>query len=111
MTDKSTYERLEKDLSTVKDDIAALTGQLTEALNTFTGTARKQAKQGYRNARENMESAFSEASERGNAAIEAAHDAAASVQDTLEDAIQHRPLAIIGLAIGLGFLIGATWRR
>ena len=40
----------------------------------------------------------------------AAHEAAA-IEETLEDAITERPLAAIGLAVGLGFLIGVTWRR
>jgi len=38
-------------------------------------------------------------------------DAAHSIEETLEDVIQQRPLATVGLALGLGFLIGATWRR
>ena len=41
MTDKATYERLEKDVTAVKNDIAALTDQITDALNSFAGTAGK----------------------------------------------------------------------
>jgi len=111
LTDKATYERFEKDLSAVKNDISALTDQLSDALNTFTGTARKQARRGYKQARANVDSVMSDVSERGNAAIEAAQSAAATIEDTLEEAIQQRPLATVGLAIGLGFLIGVTWRR
>ena len=40
MTDKATYERLEKDVTAVKNDISALTDQITDALNSFAGTAR-----------------------------------------------------------------------
>lgn len=54
---------------------------------------------------------MSDMNERGNAALEAAQDAAATLEDTLEDAIHQRPIAAIGLAVGLGFLIGVTWRR
>ena len=43
LTDKATYERLEKDVTAVKNDIAALTDQITDALNSFAGTAGKQA--------------------------------------------------------------------
>ena len=111
LTDKATYERLEKDLSAVKNDISALTDQLSDALNTFTGPAKKQARRGYKQARANVDSVMSDVSERGNAAIEAAQSAAATIEDTLEEAIQQRPLATVGLAIGLGFLIGVTWRR
>ena len=32
-------------------------------------------------------------------------------EDSLSDAILDRPIAFVSLAIGLGFLIGVTWRR
>ena len=39
LTDKATYERLEKDVTAVKNDIAALTEQITDALNSFAAIA------------------------------------------------------------------------
>jgi ElaB/YqjD/DUF883 family membrane-anchored ribosome-binding protein len=110
-TDKATYERLEKDMTAVKSDISALTDQITDALNTFAGTAQKQARRGYRQARANVGEAMDDMSERGSAMMDAAQDAASSLEETLEDVITQRPLATVGLALGLGFLIGATWRR
>ena len=111
MTDKATYERLEKDVTSVKNDISALADQITDALNTLAGTASKQARRGYKNARANVDSVVDDLSERSSAMMGAAQDAAASVEETLENVITERPLAIVGLALGLGFLIGVTWRR
>jgi ElaB/YqjD/DUF883 family membrane-anchored ribosome-binding protein len=111
MTDKATQERLEKDVAAVKNDITALTDQITDALNAFAGTAGKQARRGYKQARANVDAAVDDMSERGGAVMDAAQDAAYSIEETLEDAITARPLATVGLALGLGFLIGATWRR
>jgi ElaB/YqjD/DUF883 family membrane-anchored ribosome-binding protein len=111
LADNATYQRLEKDVTAVKNDIAALTDQITDALNTFAGAATKQARRGYKQARENVDSAIDEASERGGAMLGAAQDAAVSLEETLEDVITQRPLATVGLALGLGFLIGITWRR
>jgi ElaB/YqjD/DUF883 family membrane-anchored ribosome-binding protein len=111
MTDKAMYDRLEKDVSNVKDDISALADQITEALNKLAGTAGKQARRGYKQARANVDSVVDDLSDRGGAMMEAAQDAAASVEETLESAIAERPLATVGLALGLGFLIGLTWRR
>jgi ElaB/YqjD/DUF883 family membrane-anchored ribosome-binding protein len=111
ITDTDTYERLEKDVTAVKNDIAALTDQITDALNTFAGAATKQARKGYKEARAQVDSALDDASDRGSAMLSAAQDAAVSIEDTLEDAIVQRPLAVVGLALGLGFLIGVTWRR
>jgi ElaB/YqjD/DUF883 family membrane-anchored ribosome-binding protein len=111
LTDKATYERLQKDVAAVKNDISALTEQITDVLNSFTDTAGKQARRGYKQARANVDSAVDDLSERGSAAMDAAQDAAISIEETLQDLVHERPLATVGLALGLGFLIGAAWRR
>jgi ElaB/YqjD/DUF883 family membrane-anchored ribosome-binding protein len=111
LTDKATYDRLEKDVAAVKNDISALTEQITDVLNSFAGTAKKQARRGYKEARANVDSAVDDMSERGSAMMDAAQDAAYSIEESLEDVITQRPLATVGLALGLGFLIGAMWRR
>lgn len=111
MADKATYERLEKDVANVKNDISALADQITDAINTFAGTARNQARRGYKNARDNVDTVVDDLSERSGAMMGAAQDAAASMEETLENVITERPLATVGLALGLGFLIGMTWRR
>ncbi|PDT75283.1 DUF883 family protein [Bradyrhizobium sp. C9] len=111
MTDKATYERLEKDVTAVKNDIAALTEQITDALNSFANNAGKQARRHYKDARANAESTLDDMSERGSAMMGAAQDAASSIEESLEEVITQRPLATVGLALGLGFLIGVTWRR
>jgi ElaB/YqjD/DUF883 family membrane-anchored ribosome-binding protein len=110
-TDKATYERLEKEFAAVKNDIAALTDQITDALNAFAGNAGQQARRGYKQARANADSVMSDLSDRGSAAYDAAQDAAYSLEESFEDVIQQRPLATVGLALGLGFLIGVTWRK
>jgi ElaB/YqjD/DUF883 family membrane-anchored ribosome-binding protein len=111
LADDATYERLQKDVTAVKDDISKLADQLSDALDSFTNTARKQSRRGYKRARSNLDSMMSDAAEKGNAALAAAQDAAGTLEDTVEDAIVQRPLAAMGLAVGLGFLIGVTWRR
>ncbi|QOZ42999.1 DUF883 domain-containing protein [Bradyrhizobium sp. CCBAU 53340] len=109
--DKATAERLEKDVAAVKSDIAALTDQITDALNTFANATGKQARRGYRQARDNVDSTLDDFSERGSAMMDAAQDAYGSLEETLEDAITQRPLATVGVALGIGFLIGFAWRR
>jgi ElaB/YqjD/DUF883 family membrane-anchored ribosome-binding protein len=52
-----------------------------------------------------------DASDRMGAVASAAQLQASSIADTLEDVIRERPLSTVGLALGLGFLIGVTWRR
>jgi len=95
----------------VKNDISALTDQITDAINAFAGRAGKQARSGYRDARANVDSAVDDMSERGGAMMDAAYDAASSLEESLEDVITQRPLMTVGIALGIGFLIGAAWRR
>jgi ElaB/YqjD/DUF883 family membrane-anchored ribosome-binding protein len=111
LTDKTNYERLQKDISAVKNDITALTGQITDALNAVAGQASKQTRRSYRDARANVGAALDDMSDRGSAMMSAAQDAAGSIEETLEDVIAQRPRATVGLALGLGFLSGVTWRR
>ncbi|CCD97824.1 DUF883 family protein [Bradyrhizobium sp. STM 3809] len=111
LTDKANHERLQKDVHAVKNDIAALTDQITDVLNAFAGQAGKQARSGYRQARENVDQTFDDMSERGSAMLGAAQDAANSLEERLEDVISQRPIATVGLALGLGLLIGLSWKR
>lgn len=111
MTDKSTYERLQKDVDAVKNDISALADQISDVLEAFKGDARKQAKRAYKQARSEVDSVMSDVGKRGSEALDAAQEYAGTLEESLEDAITQRPLAAVGLAVGLGFLIGVTWRR
>jgi ElaB/YqjD/DUF883 family membrane-anchored ribosome-binding protein len=111
LADSATFERLQKDVSSVKKDIAALADQISETISHLGGAARRQAKQGYKQARANMDETIGDVTERGEAWLDAAQDAASSIEETLEEVITQRPLTTVGLALGLGFLIGMTWRR
>src|SRR5258707_7241946 len=99
MTEKAPYERLEKDVPAVKNDISALTDQITDVLNSFAGTAKKQARRGYKEARANVDSAVDDMSERGSAMMDAAQDAALSIHETPEEGLKQRPPATPWLAL------------
>ena len=83
MAETFNTERLQKDLTAVKNDISALTEQLTDVLNSYADKASKQARQGYKQARSRADSLASDWSgvasdwqDRGLAAYEDARDAA-----------------------------------
>jgi ElaB/YqjD/DUF883 family membrane-anchored ribosome-binding protein len=42
--------------------------------------------------------------------MDAAQGATTAVEETVKDFVVHRPLATVGLALGLGFLIGVVSR-
>jgi len=111
LSDRANYERLLKDVEAVKTDIADLANQLSDALNDLTGAAQKQARRGFKQAKSTIDGVMSDVSKHGNTAFDAAQQAASSLEDTLEEAVTQRPLAAVTIALGLGFLIGVTWRR
>jgi ElaB/YqjD/DUF883 family membrane-anchored ribosome-binding protein len=73
--------------------------------------ALDQARRGYEETRANLHAIASDASERMGAAAGNAQAAVRSTSDILDGLIQERPLAIVALALGLGFLVGMNWRR
>jgi ElaB/YqjD/DUF883 family membrane-anchored ribosome-binding protein len=109
--DKSGYDRLQKDVEAVKTDISKLAGQITDTLNDLASAGRHEARRKYNQARSNVDTIMNDVAKQGNAAVDFAQDSVSSLEETLEDAVQQRPIATIGLALGLGFLIGLTWRR
>ncbi len=111
IADSDTFERLQRDVGSVRKDIAALADQITDTISHLGGAARRQARQGFTQAQANVNAAIDDASERGGAWLDAAQDTASSLEEALEDVIAQRPLATVGLALGLGFLIGVTWRK
>ena len=58
-----------------------------------------------------FDSAVADAADRVSAVTNVAQQQAASIGDTLQDAIEERPLSVVAFALALGFLIGVTWRR
>ena len=111
LTDNASYDRLQKELESVKADISSLASQIGTALNDLTGNAQRQARRTFRQAKANIDGVVSDMSKHGSAALDAAQETAATLEDSLEEAITQRPLAAVGVALGLGLLIGMTWRR
>jgi ElaB/YqjD/DUF883 family membrane-anchored ribosome-binding protein len=109
------FARLEKEMAAMKDAIGGLSDQIADAASDLGATAQEQAKRGLKYAREyagaNADSMVAAASDRVGAAASAAQSQASSLADGLEDTVRERPLATVAFALGLGFLIGAIWRR
>ena len=105
------YARLDKEITSMRTAIGDLSQRITDALGDFGSVARKQAKRGVKDARASVDSAVADAADRVGMVATAAQLQAASIGDTLQDAIEERPLSAVAFALGLGFLIGVTWRR
>ncbi len=57
--------RLQKDVDAVKTDISNLAEQITDALNGLAGSAQKQARRSYKQARSSVDGIVSDLSEQG----------------------------------------------
>src|SRR5271165_2343404 len=109
--EEEAYARLQKDLTAVKNDIAHFSQQIADAVNALTTIAQRETRRGMRRARENVDTVMADASERAGGVASAAQEAASSLQESLEDIIEERPITAVAIAMAIGFVIGATWRR
>ena len=105
------YARLDNEITSMKTAIGDLSQRITDAVGDFGAAAQKQARRGVRSARASVDSAVTDVADRVGMVATAAQLRAASIGDTLGDAIEERPLSAVACALGLGFLIGVTWRR
>ena len=101
------FTRLEKEMTAMKNAIGDLSEQVADAASDIGAVAQSQARRGLKNARSHVNAMMSDAGVVANAA----QTQASSIGDTLQDVIEERPLSTVALALGLGFLIGVTWRR
>lgn len=92
------------DLAALRDDVARLAQQVASILS-----ARGAAT--WRRARANVEGMISEAQDKGAEAADAARKVGDEVVDSIGESVRKRPYTTLALAIGIGFLFGATWRR
>jgi|HubBroStandDraft_6_1064221.scaffolds.fasta_scaffold1328126_2 ElaB/YqjD/DUF883 family membrane-anchored ribosome-binding protein len=105
------FARLEQEMAKMRDAIGGLSDQISDAASDFGSVAQEQARRGLKHARANVGSMVNDASDRLGVVANTAQSQASSLGDTLEDAIQDRPLSTLALALGLGFLAGVIWRR
>jgi len=108
---KSDYDRLRRDLEGLRTDLSKLVSEAANTLNDLSTVAQRQVRRGYRSTRSSVDAVVSDVAKQGSEAVDAVQDTAASLEESLEDAVRERPIAAMGLAIGLGFLVGVTWRR
>jgi hypothetical protein len=109
--DDKVYARLEKELTAVRNDVAHLSQQISEAVNALGAVGQRQALHGLRNAPANVVSLITGGSDRAGAVADPAHHAASSVGDTPAGVIQERTVATRAFGFGTGSRSTADWER
>jgi ElaB/YqjD/DUF883 family membrane-anchored ribosome-binding protein len=92
------------DLAALRDDVARLAQQVASILSARGGAT-------WRRTRSNVEGMISEAQDTGAEVMDAARKVGDEVADSIGQSVRKRPYTILAVAIGIGFLFGATWRR
>ena len=105
------YARLEKDLTAVKNDVAHLSQQISEAVNALGAVAQRQARRGLKNAGQSVVSLMTVAPNRAVTVENAARGAASSVGETLAGVIHERDVAPPAFGLGPGSRPTAAWKR
>ncbi len=95
---------IQADLEALRNDVGRLTSQLADILAAKGGQAWSRAKS-------NVEGIMSDASAKGQEAVDAVREVGDNVVDAIDESLKRRPYTTLALAVGIGFLFGATWRR
>jgi ElaB/YqjD/DUF883 family membrane-anchored ribosome-binding protein len=94
----------QKDLQVLRDDLARLADQVRNIL-TGRGSAA------WQRAKTTADSVMSDAQAKGQEAASAVRDVSSHFADAIDESIKNRPYTTLALAVGLGFLLGTSWRR
>jgi ElaB/YqjD/DUF883 family membrane-anchored ribosome-binding protein len=92
------------DLEALRKDVLRLTAELSEALAAKGGAA-------WARARSNVEGVVSDATAKGEDAVDAMRDLGESMRNSIDDSLRKRPYTTLALAVAIGLFFGATWRR
>jgi ElaB/YqjD/DUF883 family membrane-anchored ribosome-binding protein len=107
----ATVDDIHRELKVIRDDIARLADQIGTLLSSGGNDAIREVKAQIDRFRDRLDDVLSDAGAKGLDAIGGLRDSADTLLDSLEDAVRKRPISTLGVALGLGFLFGATWRR
>jgi ElaB/YqjD/DUF883 family membrane-anchored ribosome-binding protein len=95
---------IQADLEALRGDVARLTGQIGDILAAKGNVAWGRAKA-------NIEGVVSEASAKGQEAVEAVREVSDSFTDAIDESLSKRPYTTLAIAFAVGFLLGASRRR
>jgi ElaB/YqjD/DUF883 family membrane-anchored ribosome-binding protein len=64
-----------------------------------------------REAKASLDDTIALVGEKGEEALDSLREVGDTLVEGIEDALQRRPIVTVGIAIGIGFLLGTAWRR
>jgi ElaB/YqjD/DUF883 family membrane-anchored ribosome-binding protein len=107
----SPAEVIGNDLKTLREDVARLADHVGNGLSATGDDALDEVKAQIGRITDSVNGLLSNAAEKGQDAKQAVRDATTNLADSMEDSLRARPFTTVGLAIGVGFLLGTAMRR
>jgi ElaB/YqjD/DUF883 family membrane-anchored ribosome-binding protein len=98
-------------IETLKGDVARLTEQLANLVDTTKDEAIDEVRNQMQRVKRTIDDLLAGVSDRGQEAVETVRDVAEDFSGTLERSVRRQPLLTLALAVCLGFICGAAWRR
>lgn len=95
---------LQKDLQMLREDFGRLAQQVADVVANQ-GTAA------WQRARSGVDGVMSDAQDKSREAVDAMREVSDKFVEAIDESIKDRPYTTLAIAVGLGFLFGATWRR
>jgi len=95
---------IQADLQALRDDVTRLATQITDIFTAKGNVAWSRAKS-------NVEGVVSDVGAKGQEAMEAVQEVGDKVVDAIDESLKTRPYTTLAIALGIGFLFGAMWRR
>src|ERR1051326_7405642 len=101
-----TIDDIQRDLQAMRDDMSRLAQQVASLLSITGSEALREVK-----GQMSRDGTLSEAGEKGMEAVDTMREGADTVLESLEEAVRERPFATLAIALGMGFLLGASLRH
>ena len=95
---------VQADLQALRDDVTRLASQITDIFAAKGNAAWSRAKS-------NVEGVVSDVSAKGQEAVDAVQEVGDKMVDAIDESVRTRPYTTLAIALGIGFLFGAMWRR
>jgi ElaB/YqjD/DUF883 family membrane-anchored ribosome-binding protein len=92
------------DLQALRDDVARLAQQIA-------GIFAAKGNKAWDRARSGVDDAIADVEDRGRDAIDGVREVGDNMAAAIDESLKNRPYTTLALAVGIGFLFGATWRR
>lgn len=106
-----TSKEMDREIERLKGDLSTLSDHVTRLLSATGSHATRQARFQMRRARRSVDGALADAGEMGSEAADAVLEMRDSVAEAVEESVQNRPFTTLALALAVGFVAGAIWRR